>query len=222
MKWINKDPIAEQGGLNLYQMVAGDPVNSFDVLGRKKECCKDVEYEDTEKCCINNQVVSCCPSGQWSGRMNFYYIGLIISIGVSEGTIMCSDTNSNIPVGERYAYVGARLLSLGISAGFITGQFDVLFSGVQQKKDLKGKSFDSFNLIIKVYGQSIGTANFMQNQDPGYMFSPPKPNLPSAGFTNNSNLGIPKFGEDENGKPRPKPGLGGSINFVSGKVTMVQ
>ena len=35
MKWINKDPIAEQGGLNLYQMVGGDPVNSYDVLGHE-------------------------------------------------------------------------------------------------------------------------------------------------------------------------------------------
>ena len=32
-KWINKDPIGEQGGINLYQMVENDPIGNFDVLG---------------------------------------------------------------------------------------------------------------------------------------------------------------------------------------------
>ena len=32
-KWLSKDPIAEQGGLNLYQMVGNDPVGYWDLLG---------------------------------------------------------------------------------------------------------------------------------------------------------------------------------------------
>ena len=32
-RWINRDPIEDNGGLNLYTMVWGDPVNSFDYLG---------------------------------------------------------------------------------------------------------------------------------------------------------------------------------------------
>ena len=32
-KWLSKDPIAEQGGINLYQMVGNDPVNYWDMLG---------------------------------------------------------------------------------------------------------------------------------------------------------------------------------------------
>lgn len=32
-KWLSKDPIAEQGGINLYQMVGNDPVGYWDVLG---------------------------------------------------------------------------------------------------------------------------------------------------------------------------------------------
>ena len=32
-KWLSKDPIAEQGGLNLYQMVDNMPISSWDKLG---------------------------------------------------------------------------------------------------------------------------------------------------------------------------------------------
>jgi RHS repeat-associated protein len=31
--WLNRDPLAEEGGLNLYAMVGNDPVNSVDPLG---------------------------------------------------------------------------------------------------------------------------------------------------------------------------------------------
>ena len=34
-KWLSKDPISEQGGLNLYQMVANEPVGYWDIYGYK-------------------------------------------------------------------------------------------------------------------------------------------------------------------------------------------
>jgi RHS repeat-associated protein len=36
-RWLNRDPIAENGGLNLYGMVGNDAVNLVDVLGLSKE-----------------------------------------------------------------------------------------------------------------------------------------------------------------------------------------
>ena len=42
-KWLSKDPIAESGGLNLYQMVDNMPISLVDVLGLASDdpCCKD-------------------------------------------------------------------------------------------------------------------------------------------------------------------------------------
>ena len=34
-KWLSKDPIAENGGINLYGMVGNDPVGNWDMLGMK-------------------------------------------------------------------------------------------------------------------------------------------------------------------------------------------
>lgn len=36
-RWINRDPIEEQGGTNLYGMVGNDALNKWDVLGLKEE-----------------------------------------------------------------------------------------------------------------------------------------------------------------------------------------
>ena len=38
-KWINKDPIAEEGGLNLYQMVGNDTIGNLDILGYAVKRC---------------------------------------------------------------------------------------------------------------------------------------------------------------------------------------
>jgi RHS repeat-associated protein len=36
-RFINRDPIGEQGGLNLYAFVGNDPVNNWDLLGMDSE-----------------------------------------------------------------------------------------------------------------------------------------------------------------------------------------
>ena len=52
-RWLNRDPLGEAGGLNLYGFVGNDPINSIDLLGLKAcEMGPDDEprnvHEDTE------------------------------------------------------------------------------------------------------------------------------------------------------------------------------
>jgi RHS repeat-associated protein len=35
-RWLNRDPIEEQGGLNLYAFVGNDPVNAIDIIGLRR------------------------------------------------------------------------------------------------------------------------------------------------------------------------------------------
>jgi len=44
-RWINRDPIEEQGGVNLYQFVANGPTNYIDAFGLRIETI--LEYEDS-------------------------------------------------------------------------------------------------------------------------------------------------------------------------------
>ena len=83
-RWLSRDPIEEQGGLNLYAFVNNDPVNKWDKLGlyrpkicgvgcnynyntsvnnvygsfQKTRCCGDKIYNIDEKCCRNKVLLS--------------------------------------------------------------------------------------------------------------------------------------------------------------------
>jgi RHS repeat-associated protein len=52
-RWPSRDPIEERGGINLYGMVANDPVNRWDVLGLKEgsgtECCDEKTISEGKK-----------------------------------------------------------------------------------------------------------------------------------------------------------------------------
>lgn len=52
-RWINRDPIGENGGINIYGMVGNDGVNNWDKLGL--ECCNGKEYNPKKQCCIDNK-----------------------------------------------------------------------------------------------------------------------------------------------------------------------
>lgn len=47
-RWLSRDPIEEEGGVNLYAMVNNDPVNSWDYLGLK-ECCDSKTLDEGER-----------------------------------------------------------------------------------------------------------------------------------------------------------------------------
>ena len=67
-RWPNRDPIEEQGGLNLYAFVGNDGVNAWDQLGLRPRgrsrsrggpsCCGDSEYDPSIECCENDSVVA--------------------------------------------------------------------------------------------------------------------------------------------------------------------
>ena len=52
-RWINRDPIGEQGGVNLYAMVSNNPIRRWDGLGLKASC----------KCCCVEDVGAFIISG---------------------------------------------------------------------------------------------------------------------------------------------------------------
>ena len=56
-RWINRDPIAEKGGNNLYAMVQNNPVHKWDHLGLKIKCCKGKPYDTLTHCCCNGNKI---------------------------------------------------------------------------------------------------------------------------------------------------------------------
>jgi RHS repeat-associated protein len=58
-RFINRDPIEEQGGLNLYGMVGNDPINHIDPLGLMTDELRDTEIKKL-KDSIEAQQIPCC------------------------------------------------------------------------------------------------------------------------------------------------------------------
>ncbi len=61
-RFINHDPLGENGAINLYGMVTNDPVNYLDYLGLAK-CCdkktgKEVDYDPKQQCCNDGKVIN--------------------------------------------------------------------------------------------------------------------------------------------------------------------
>lgn len=66
-RWINRDPIGERGGVNLYIMVDNSPINKTDLLGLEccgkhnlkagEGCCNDVVYNLKKQCCIDGKAI---------------------------------------------------------------------------------------------------------------------------------------------------------------------
>ncbi len=48
-RWINRDPIQEEGGINLYGFVCNDPLNSIDTLGLYNTCGHNSLYDSALK-----------------------------------------------------------------------------------------------------------------------------------------------------------------------------
>jgi RHS repeat-associated protein len=65
-RWPSRDPIEEQGGINLYGFVGNDGINSWDRLGldppgegvNSGECCGGKPLDTALNCCINGVQVS--------------------------------------------------------------------------------------------------------------------------------------------------------------------
>ena len=58
-RWPSRDPIGEEGGINLYGMVANDPVNRWDFLGLK-DCCTITLFADppADQRAVKNNVLN--------------------------------------------------------------------------------------------------------------------------------------------------------------------
>ena len=57
-RWPSRDPIEEEGGVNMYGFVVNDGVNRWDYLGLKKPCCGDKEYDPKSECCNDGKLIS--------------------------------------------------------------------------------------------------------------------------------------------------------------------
>ncbi|MEX2382235.1 MAG: RHS repeat-associated core domain-containing protein, partial [Opitutales bacterium] len=102
-RWINRDPIEERGGLNLYGFVGNDPANYWDFLGLEGVSCDDLNRQmDTVRTIIDsalNRMAEVCGDGDSidSGLIS-RLIDLNSKISLGAGAIGVADAvHRNLP-----------------------------------------------------------------------------------------------------------------------------
>jgi hypothetical protein len=76
-RWLNRDPVGESGGLNVYSFVASSPVESVDAFGLTfirddwgyktdpvRFLCNGKPYNPDDQCCQRGKIVSKIPTWQ--------------------------------------------------------------------------------------------------------------------------------------------------------------
>ncbi|OGV50764.1 MAG: hypothetical protein A2X49_12160 [Lentisphaerae bacterium GWF2_52_8] len=126
-KWLNRDPLEEDGGYNLFAFVNNDPVNGVDYLG-----CESTLYEDLQVAGQNPFGITWAFLGGWygsawkMGTSDAPKLGLAIAKSPYKAGNLIYDASYGMRNGEPCTDFGRNLLDCadsGMSEGEITKKF---------------------------------------------------------------------------------------------------
>lgn len=169
-RWVNRDPIEERGGVNLYGFVENEPLMRFDRLGLKTGCKATCGTQtDPEKCCCGTKMYSsyeacCCPETQkvykkvfakdmvWKGTCTFAGVSLILKW---QGFTCSLISDLNHDCVKWSILVEGWFLGVGIP-GFEGADYNMEFQGAAGP--------EAFNGAARLYGADavLGSAGYMR------------------------------------------------------------
>ena len=101
MRWLNRDPIEEDGGENLYGFCGNNPISQYDILGQST-------------CCRGGKKISCSNTYSWSGSVTTISVSRLF-VGA---TFLMIDLTSNYICGSCTRYkLHAKAVLPTLSAG---------------------------------------------------------------------------------------------------------
>jgi len=100
-RWLNRDPIEEEGGENLYAFCGNNPINKYDLLGQST-------------CCREGKKISCSNTYSWDGSVTTMSVSRFF-VGV---TFLMIDLTSNYVCGSCTRYkLHAKVVLPTLSVG---------------------------------------------------------------------------------------------------------
>ncbi len=170
-RWLNRDPIGERGGINLYAMVGNDAVNKWDYLGKwsKAQCKMSGGTVQGKKCCCEDKEIDpkkqCCNVGFFSEKIESKtsgarYVGVCYSAGFALGGggyyIRC-DLRSTLDKKCCRTQVQVHAVVLGVGAGGkALAIFMPEFDNVKDPSEFAGRAFMGGVSVTPGIGVSIG------------------------------------------------------------------
>jgi len=149
-RWLNRDPLGESGGFNLYAIVRNNSINNWDLLGlqccggrqlRRREiccggqpittganqgCCGGQPYDRGTKCCQGGSAIDKVPRHQAMGLSMGECVGRFTSIPLGDaaaGAVVIGGAGAVGAAGSLLtgSAIGAGSVGLGIAGGLIGG-----------------------------------------------------------------------------------------------------
>jgi len=129
-KWIDRDPIAEDGGINVYAMLMNNPIGMTDALGLI--CCNGIETGDDE-CCFNDEIMT-----------------MDLDIQANEGGKCCINLIKICLTTKKLVHqniaIGDSVFSYGLDNNFYLLIFPQFWDSASVYIDVKGKEIECFNV----------------------------------------------------------------------------
>jgi RHS repeat-associated protein len=147
-RWVNRDPIGEDGGLNLYEMVDESPIDNFDELGYGPPGCKEEQAaldqaRDKYKDDVRDAKNTCA-------HANNDMTGTGIAIGVGLGGIWVAGYGGENPVvGAGGIIVAGGGLAGGVYGLCVCAQDGAELTQAKQKIDNDKKAINAANQALK-------------------------------------------------------------------------
>ena len=101
-RWLSRDPIGVDGGINLYNYTENNPVNRVDVTGLKPKVCCDIHVSVDVSLVIGIGAIESifdydCTDGQiGTGRITCYCYGVSAGAGISLPKRKCANDSQSI------------------------------------------------------------------------------------------------------------------------------
>lgn len=138
MRWINRDPIEEEGGENLYAFCENSPLQKFDIFGN-------------DTCCRNGRKKECDQEYHWEGVVTQSSISYKLG-----GAYMIVDLNSNRVCGQ------CAKFKIHAEAFLITASFGKPFSLTGSSVKFGNILPDSFRGPVVVISAGFGAMGVLE------------------------------------------------------------
>jgi RHS repeat-associated protein len=190
-RWINKDPIEEEGGLNLYGFVNGEPINNADNLGQS--CVKVRTDKKTCKINVDVEIKLCMPKKYKDYQGGSHTEGNASSINLSSTASRIENSfNLHWNNGGSGRQIGKCDIRFSIKVKVLK-RCPLLFgSSVKIVSDPNHRSY------VNSQGSCSGT---WSDADADWVFAHELGHV----------MGLPDYYTDQNGVSVPLPGHAGSM-----------
>jgi len=154
-RWVNQDPLGEEGGINLYEFNGNNPVNLIDLFGNCPNNLINVAnntYDRAEK--LQQGVDAFGPSGVWNGPSDLWQQNQAAQARYTGATDFNFAGSLSWDSGDRHALLSSFANRADATSSLLYGAGDPLLAPAQKALSIGQKANDLYNKSIGLFNET--------------------------------------------------------------------